>query len=126
MPKVPTRYSEAITEISKPKDNRKSLSTKPKHLRYDKFAKETKDSIFVTAVEITSGNNVIFKVKSSRNGKLYNPIEENNTYGLDKLQRDSKDLMFKLVEVNEKCFKNYLQFLKTRNNSYLTIAEREK
>jgi hypothetical protein len=66
-----------------------------------------------------------FYIRLANNNSVYNPIslygdEKPNTF-LDRVVRSG----FKFKEVNEKVFKMYLGFLKTKNVAWLHNAERE-
>lgn len=63
-------------------------------------------------------------IKSGHGGMLYNPIGMyQNQYSPNKRIMGRKEWDF--MKVNEKAFLYYLDFLKTKNNSYFLRAERE-
>jgi hypothetical protein len=66
-----------------------------------------------------------YRLKFKRGGQLYNPLKEGGSYGLKAVDKTTGEPMFKLREVNEKAFTNYLKFLQTRYDSHLLAAERE-
>lgn len=66
-----------------------------------------------------------FYIRLANNNSVYNPVslygdEKPNTF-LDRVVRSG----YKFKEVNEKVFKMYLGFLKTKNVAWLHNAERE-
>ena len=66
-----------------------------------------------------------YLVKLSLNSKLYNPLSK---YGLEQSRSFLDNTVRpanKFKTVNHKTFNLYLDFLKTKNNSYLLNAERE-
>lgn len=77
------------------------------------------------ACTITVGRQVIYKIKIGRDGNPYNPNKEGFSYSLTAEDRLSNDLMFRFKEVNSKAFENYIQFLKTKYDSFLNIVARE-
>lgn len=102
-------------------------------VRFDKYGKsdegqKKKLNDNVTCASMTSsgtnGRNRIYRIKSQRGGKFYNPLKDGQHYGLDLQDRTSNDSMFVLREVNENAFRNYIKFLQTRYDSYLSAAER--
>jgi hypothetical protein len=110
--------------ITRPKDSTEQSAT---ILKYDRNGKglDKLDNSKLCAESIVNGNISIFKIKAKRGGQFYNPLKDNSNYGLDKKDKVTKDDMFKLREVKETAFKNYVQFLKTKQDSFLFIAERE-
>jgi len=82
-------------------------------------------NIFAKKIFRKNGSNK-FLIKTSSNGKLYNPItiygqEKENTF-LDKICRSNT----KFAEVNLKTFNLYLRFLESKNTAWLNNAERER
>lgn len=76
------------------------------------------------AMKITNGVQEIYKVKCTRGGKLFNPLNTTTTYGLDAIERVNGKKMFQFREVGKNCFDNYISFLSHRYDSWLRIAER--
>jgi hypothetical protein len=70
------------------------------------------------AIKIVLPKNSLYKIKCRKSLELYNPLQEGGSY---KLSSES----FQFKEVNEKCFTNYLQFLKTKQENLFKIAQRE-
>lgn len=112
--------------ITRPKDGTKS-NVQSVVTYYDAkgAASLSLDSDKVCAVSTVGGNNLSFKVKVHRGGKLYNPLKEGRDYGLNKKDKTTNENAFKLRSVNDQCFNTYVRFLKNRADSLLTIAERE-
>lgn len=67
-----------------------------------------------------------YTLKLSNSGKLYNPVsmygKEQETTFLNRVCRSNN----KFIEVNQKVFDWYIQFLKTKNTAWLNNAERER
>jgi len=75
---------------------------------------------------LRSNNTYKYMIKKDTNGKLFNPIsiygqEQDKTF-LDRVCRSNS----KFIEVNQKTFDYYVQFLSTKNLAYLNNAERER
>lgn len=86
-----------------------------------------KNSPNVFAKKILRKNGTFkFLVKTNQQGKLYNPVsiygQETTKTFLDKVCRSND----KFVEVNLKTFNYYIQFLDSKNISWLNNAERER
>lgn len=77
------------------------------------------------ATKITVGKNTIYKIKTKRGGKLFNPLLSGYGYGLDVPDKTSNRQMFQYREVNQRAFENYIKFLESKYDSYLLAAERE-
>lgn len=75
---------------------------------------------------IRKNGSIKYTVKLSTNGKLYNPVsmygQKQETTFLNRVCRSNN----KFVEVNQKVFEWYIQFLKTKNTAWLNNAERER
>jgi hypothetical protein len=75
---------------------------------------------------IRKDGSIKYTLKLSTNGKLYNPVsmygKEQETTFLNRVCRSNN----KFVEVNQKVFDWYVQFLKTKNTAWLNNAERER
>lgn len=122
-----TRMSEITADLARPKDNLKPVNSKSLKTRYNiKGLTDIKvNDNDATAIDIRTGRDVVYKVKIANNGKVFNPNNISGSYGLDRNEKPSGSPMFKFREVTERCFTAYLQFLKTNNDSYLSICERE-
>lgn len=77
------------------------------------------------ATKISVGKNFIYKIKTKRGGKLFNPLQAGYGYGLDIPDKTSNRQMFQYREVTGRSFENYIKFLTTKYDSYLLAAERE-
>lgn len=71
------------------------------------------------------GNVKIFKIKTAKGLKLYNPLNKSMSYDLNAKDKTTKGSMFKFKEVHEEAFNFYLQFLRTKQDSFLFLAERK-
>jgi len=86
------------------------------------LASNKKDSLAYSKI---INNNSQFYLKIGLNGKIFNPIglysEGKQNKFLAKIGREE----YSFTRVNEKIFKMYLMFLKTKNLAWLNNAERE-
>lgn len=82
--------------------------------KFDKNGDQTESSGFYAEM-IVNGNNVGFFVKTF-SGLLYDP------YGPYSKRESVLDL--KLKKVSQKTFNSYIDYLKTKNLKYLSIAQR--
>lgn len=127
MPKKATGSDLNLADaITRPKDSVGSIQSKIVRY-YDANGVEhtTLANEKICAMYTANGSNISMKIKVKRGGKLYNPLNKNSTYGLDKRDKTTNEPMFKLREVNNKCFNSYVGFLRNKADSLLTIAERE-
>jgi len=101
------------------------------YIRYDKNGKSDLNSKSKLsddqscALESISGSRKIFKIKMKKDGSLYDPTKESNSYILDGKNRFDKSDTFVYRSVGEKKFQTYIKFLQTKNNALLLVAERE-
>lgn len=87
------------------------------------YAKKIKDKKNRT---INKQNTFSFYIQSYPNNRLLNPIQihslaTNNTSYIDKVCKGN----ISFIEVNESIFKKYINFLKTKNITWLNMAQRE-
>jgi hypothetical protein len=124
-------YQDAISSISRIDNKSGGSPTTSQVARFnlsgvsDEKSKKKFPEHEVCAVQLKAGRNNVYKIKTSRGGKFYNPLKNGATYGLNVQSRAGNDSMFQLREVNKKAFDNYVKFLQTRYDSYLMAAERE-
>jgi hypothetical protein len=110
-----TKQEEEFFTLSGLGDDNESINVK----------NEEKNNVFAKKITRKNGS-FKFLIKTNANGKLYNPItiygqdKENNF--LDKICRSNS----KFVEVNQKTFDLYLNFLISKNIAWLNNAERER
>lgn len=82
------------------------------------------DLEYAYAKSINSNNKTRYLIKRHNSGRLFNPLDKYLEH------RHSKDLhvnrdITKWSEVNRDTFIHYLKFLTTRNQAWLTTAQRE-
>lgn len=85
--------------------------------------KISEDNAAAIAIK-TTNNTLVYKVKIDRRNKLYNPLNDDSTYGLTKVDKTTKNIMFKFRQVSSECFDYYINFLKKKQESFLTQAQR--
>jgi hypothetical protein len=118
--------------------NRQSNTTENKTLKYytisgseeffdeDQMPRCKNDNSKVYAKEIVNSNNRSnYYVRLSLENKFYNPL---SVYGIEKTKSFLDNVVRndgKFKSVNKKSFDLYLNFLKTKNLSYLYNSERE-
>ena len=76
------------------------------------------------AKKVTINGKSRFFVKQGRNGKFFNPLALIPSDSKQYIRTHGKD-EWNYYEVNNKVFKMYLNYLKTKNNAWLVSAERE-
>lgn len=75
------------------------------------------------AKQIDSNGEMLYYVKQNRYGSLYNPQGMYSERNQTKMNRYGAKWSFK--EVTQKTFEQYLKFLETKNEAWLSNAERE-
>ena len=102
-------------------DNETSISTK-----YNAKGKQDPNvtDILCPAIEVRIDRKITYKVKMDSGNHLFDPKNISFGYGLDKVDRHTKLPLFKFRQVNESCFKTYLNYLSKGNVSLLNEAER--
>jgi hypothetical protein len=120
------RQSDLSGAITNPKGETDNRKYKKQTLYYD-VAGSVNGSIKddgAAAIETHIGPQRIYKVKTKRGGKLYNPLTDGKG-GLATIDRTSGNTKFDFKEVNAQAFNSYIKFLQTGYDSYLLAAERE-
>lgn len=77
------------------------------------------------AKKVQHGDHITYWVKINKRGLLYNPLGIYNLAIEKRVKRNSKD-NWVFRKVSEDVFANYIEFLKTKNESYLRMAERSR
>lgn len=77
------------------------------------------------AKTVTIDGNTRFFVKRGDNGRLLNPIGISDEWTHNKFRHQTGKKAWNFMEVNERVFQFYIQFLKTKNTAYHINAERE-
>ena len=88
-------------------------------------SEDAQESTDAYAMRIQIGNRTKYYAKRGRHGKLLNPIGMYSEGMASKRLGHAGKLEWRFVEVKERAFEFYRNFLKTRNLAYLTNAERE-
>jgi hypothetical protein len=86
---------------------------------------EAEEAIDAYAMKIQIGERVKYYAKRGRHGRLFNPIGMYSEGMASKRLGHAGKLEWRFVEIKERAFEFYRNFLKTRNLAYLTNAERE-
>ena len=87
-----------------------------------KTAVESPDAF---AMKITVGKQTKYYAKHGKHGRLYNPIGMFSEGMAQKRLGHAGRLEWKFIEIGEKVFQFYRDFLRTKNIAYLHNAERE-
>jgi hypothetical protein len=77
------------------------------------------------AIRVSSESRTRYYVKTGPHGRLFNPTGSLSEGASAKELRHKGKLEWSLKEATEKVFNFYLDFLRTRNPSYINNAERE-
>ena len=88
-------------------------------------SEDAQESPDAYAMRIQIGNRTKYYAKRGPHGKLFNPIGMYSEGMASKTLGHAGKLEWRFVEVKERAFEFYRNFLKTRNLAYLTNAERE-
>lgn len=80
---------------------------------------------YAHAMKLSGEGGVRFFVKQGPHGKLFNPLGFFSEGRESKMIKHAGRKEWELREVGEKAFNFYLNFLKTKNLSYINNAERE-
>ena len=101
------------------------------YLENDKYpcikidAETAKESPNAFAMEITIGKRTKYYAKRGRHGRLYNPIGMFSEGMASKKLVHAGRLEWRFIEIGERAFRFYRNFLRTKNIAYLHNAERE-
>ena len=71
------------------------------------------------------GNQTRYYIKAGSGGHFFNPLGMYEGAGHNNNRKRLGRSEWNFIEVPHKCFKLYLNFLKTKNRAFLTNAERE-
>ena len=88
-------------------------------------SKTAQESPNAFAMKITIGQRTKYYAKRGKHGRLYNPIGMFREGMAQKRLGHAGKLEWRFVEIGEKAFKFYRDFLRTKNIAYLHNAERE-
>lgn len=127
---VSVRSSDLASAITQPKGTYLSNKGLVEVIRYDFRGRDDqhhKNKISeeqACAQKTIADRNFIYKIKSRRGGKLYNPLV-NGRDGLVAVDKANNNRQFQFREVNRDAFESYVKFLQTGYDSYLLRAERE-
>lgn len=80
---------------------------------------------YAHAMKVTGASGCRFFVKQGSYGKLFNPLGLFSEGQESKVSRHTGRLEWELKEVKKKVFDFYVNFLRTKNLSYIHNAERE-
>jgi hypothetical protein len=86
---------------------------------------DAKENPYAHAMKVTGSSGCRFFVKQGDYGKLFNPVGPFSEGHESKVSRRTGRLKWELKEVKEKVFDFYVNFLRTKNLSYINNAERE-
>ena len=88
-------------------------------------SKKAQESMDAYAMKITVGARTKYYAKRGKHGRLYNPIGMFSEGMARKRLGHAGRLEWKFIEIGEKAFRFYRDFLRTKNIAYLHNAERE-
>jgi len=101
------------------------------YLEEDKYpcikidAETAKESPNAFAMQITIGKRTKYYAKRGRHGRLYNPVGMFSEGRAAKRLGHAGRLEWRFIEIGERAFRFYRNFLRTKNIAYLHNAERE-
>lgn len=127
---VSVRSADLASAITQPKGASRVSDDTVDVIRYDFRGRNDSGSVKkmqerdACAQVSTNGRNSIYKIKSRRGGKLYNPLV-NGRDDLGSTDKTSNNSKFQFREVNKQAFEAYVKFLQTGYDSHLLSAERE-
>ena len=88
-------------------------------------AETAKESSSAFAMQITIGKRTKYYAKRGRHGRLYNPLGMFSEGMAAKRLGHAGRLEWRFIEIGERAFAFYRDFLRTKNIAYLHNAERE-
>lgn len=88
-------------------------------------AETAKESSSAFAMQITIGKRTKYYAKRGRHGRLYNPVGMFSEGMAAKRLGHAGRLEWRFIEIGERAFAFYRDFLRTKNIAYLHNAERE-
>ena len=88
-------------------------------------SKKAQEAMDAYAMKITVGARTKYYAKRGKHGRLYNPIGMFSEGMARKRLGHAGRLEWKFIEIGEKAFRFYRDFLRTKNIAYLHNAERE-
>ena len=88
-------------------------------------SKKAEESPEAYAMKITIGERTKYYAKRGKYGRLFNPVGMFSEGMGGKRMRHAGKLEWRFVEIGERVFRFYKNFLKTKNIAYLHNAERE-
>ena len=88
-------------------------------------AETAKESSSAFAMQITIGKRTKYYAKRGRHGRLYNPLGMFSEGMAAKRLGHAGRLEWRFIEIGERAFSFYRDFLRTKNIAYLHNAERE-
>lgn len=94
------------------------------YFRYDEGGILTNGNVYCGEI-VKTGVKKIYRVMCTKQLKLFNPLNISSSYNLNAKDKKTGNSLFKLREVNEDVFNFYIKFLQTRQDSFLTTAERK-
>ena len=108
-----------------------TLTGKQDYLENDQYpcikldAESAHESPNAFAMKITIGERVKYYVKRGKHGRLFNPIGMFSEGMATKRLGHAGRLEWRFIDIGERAFKFYRDFLRTKNIAYLHNAERE-
>lgn len=90
------------------------------------FPQQDEESTSTFAKKVsTNKRNPLYYVRGSSDGHFYDPLGMYDERKHNKFKGHHGKFHFDYIEVNERTFNFYLNYLKTKNKAYLLNAERE-
>ena len=119
--------------IKKPKRTETiyTITGKQDYLEKNKYpcvkmeSKKAQESMDAYAMKISGGTRTKYYAIRGKHGRLYNPMGMFSEGRARKRLGHAGRLEWKFVEIGEKAFRFYRDFLRTKNIAYLLNAERE-
>ena len=119
--------------IKKPKRTETiyTITGKQDYLEKNKYpcvkmeSKKAQESMDAYAMKITVGTRTKYYAKRGKHGRLYNPMGMFSEGMAKKRLGHAGRLEWRFIEIGEKAFRFYRDFLRTKNIAYLHNAERE-
>ena len=91
----------------------------------DSDSETAKESPTAFAMKITIGKRTKYYAKRGKHGRLFNPVGMFSEGMASRRLGHAGRLEWRFIEVGEKVFEFYRNFLRTKNIAYLHNAERE-
>lgn len=124
------RLTDGLMESFKIKSDKEVEAKSVGVVRYDEAgnddtSRNKKISDIAACIKVVKKKNPEYLAKQNRRGELFNPVQKSSNYHLAAKEKTTGENSFQFRPVNQLAYENYLNYLKSRQETYLTLANRE-